>query len=57
MTRFGCEHSPCLADLGSAIGDEEAQAQAARALELAGESGQPRLEHIAAYVACDRDRR
>jgi len=40
-----------LADLGAAIGDEEAQAQAAKALELAGESGQPRLEHLMAYVA------
>jgi DNA-binding CsgD family transcriptional regulator len=41
-----------LADLGAAIGDKEAQAQAVRALELAGESGQPRLEHImAANVA------
>ena len=40
-----------LADLGSCIGDEGAQAQAARALELAGESGQPRLEHMVAYVA------
>jgi DNA-binding CsgD family transcriptional regulator len=40
-----------LADLGSAMGDEEAQAQASWALELAGESGHPRLEHIMAYVA------
>jgi DNA-binding CsgD family transcriptional regulator len=40
-----------LADLGAAIGDEEAPAQAAKALELAGESGQPRLEHLMAYVA------
>ena len=40
-----------LADLGAAIGDEDAQAQAAKALELAGESGQPRLEHPLAYVA------
>ncbi len=40
-----------LADLGAAIGDEEAQAQAAIAIELAGESGQPRLEHIMAYIA------
>jgi len=40
-----------LADLGFAIGDEEAQAQAARALELAGESGQPRLEHMVCYIA------
>jgi DNA-binding CsgD family transcriptional regulator len=40
-----------LADLGSAIGDEEAPAHAARALELSGESGQPRLEHLVAYAA------
>ena len=40
-----------LADLGSGMGDKEARAQAARALELADESGQPRLEHIAADVA------
>jgi DNA-binding CsgD family transcriptional regulator/DNA polymerase III delta prime subunit len=40
-----------LADLGAAMGDEEAQAQAARALELAGESDQPRLEHIVACLA------
>jgi DNA-binding CsgD family transcriptional regulator len=40
-----------LADLGSAMGDVEAQAQASRALELAGESGHPRLEHLMAYVA------
>jgi DNA-binding CsgD family transcriptional regulator len=40
-----------LADLGDAMGDEQAQAQAVRALELAGESGQPRLEHIIGYVA------
>ena len=40
-----------LADLGAAMGDEEAPAQAARALELAGESGRPRLEHVMAYVA------
>ena len=33
------------------MGDKEARAQAARALELADESGQPRLEHIAADVA------
>ena len=40
-----------LADLGAAIGDEDAQAQVAKALDLAGESGQPRLEHLMAYVA------
>ena len=40
-----------LADLGAAIGDEEAPAQAAKALELAGGSRQPRLEHVMAYVA------
>jgi DNA-binding CsgD family transcriptional regulator len=40
-----------LADLGAAMGDAEAAAQAVRALELAGESGQPRLEHIVACVA------
>ena len=40
-----------LADLGAAMGDEKAQAQAVRALELAGESDQPRLEHIIGYVA------
>ena len=40
-----------LADLGAAMGDEEVQAQAVRALELAGESDQPRLEHIIGYVA------
>jgi DNA-binding CsgD family transcriptional regulator len=40
-----------LADLGGAIGDEEAPAQAAKALELAGDSGQPRLEHMVATVA------
>jgi DNA-binding CsgD family transcriptional regulator len=40
-----------LADLGAAMGDEEASAQAVRALELAGESGEPRLEHIVACVA------
>jgi hypothetical protein len=39
-----------LADLGAAIGDEDAQAQAAKALGLAGESGEPRLEHLVAYV-------
>jgi len=33
------------------MGDEEVQAQAVRALELAGESDQPRLEHIIGYVA------
>jgi DNA-binding CsgD family transcriptional regulator len=40
-----------LADLGAAMGDGQAQAQAVRALELAGESGQPRLEHSIGYVA------
>ena len=40
-----------LADLGAAMGDEEAPAQAARALELAGESGRPRLEHVMATLA------
>jgi DNA-binding CsgD family transcriptional regulator len=40
-----------LADLGAAIGDEEAPAHAARALELAGESGRPRLEHVIGYLA------
>jgi DNA-binding CsgD family transcriptional regulator len=40
-----------LADLGGAMGDEEAPAQAAKALELAGASGQPRLEHMVAYVS------
>jgi len=40
-----------LADLGSGMGDKEARAQAARAIELADELGQPRLEHIAADVA------
>jgi DNA-binding CsgD family transcriptional regulator len=40
-----------LADLGAAIGDEDAQAQAAKALELAGESGEPRLEHLVGYLA------
>jgi DNA-binding CsgD family transcriptional regulator len=40
-----------LADLGAVIGDEEAQAQAARALELAGKSPQPRLEHVMPNVA------
>jgi DNA-binding CsgD family transcriptional regulator len=39
------------ADLGSALGDEQAQEQAARALELAGEWDQPGLEHIVASVA------
>jgi DNA-binding CsgD family transcriptional regulator len=39
-----------LADLGWAIGDEDAPAQAARALELAGETGQPRLEHTISYA-------
>jgi len=39
-----------LADLGEAIGDEQASAHAAKALELAGESS-PRLEHEMAYVA------
>jgi DNA-binding CsgD family transcriptional regulator len=39
-----------VADLGWAIGDEEAPAQAARALELAGENGQPRLEHTISYA-------
>ena len=40
-----------LADLGWAIGDENAPAQAARALALADESSQPRLEHTVSYVA------
>ena len=40
-----------LADLGAVIGDEDAQAQVAKALDLAGESGQPRLEHPMVYVA------
>ena len=40
-----------LADLGAAIGDDDAQAQAAKALELAGESREPRLEHLVGYVA------
>jgi DNA-binding CsgD family transcriptional regulator len=40
-----------LADLGAAIGDEEAQTQAAEAVERAAESGQSRLEHPLAYVA------
>jgi DNA-binding CsgD family transcriptional regulator len=39
-----------VADLGWAIGDEEAPAQAARALELAGENGQLRLEHTISYA-------
>ena len=39
-----------LADLGAAIGDEDVQAQAAKALELAGESGEPRLEHLVGYI-------
>ena len=40
-----------LADLGVATSDEEAPAQAARALELAGEAGQLRLEHMVTHVA------
>jgi DNA-binding CsgD family transcriptional regulator len=40
-----------VADLGAAMGDEDAPAQAARALELAGESDQPRLGHMITYVA------
>ena len=40
-----------LADLGVFMGDEEAPAQAARALELAGEAGQLRLEHMVTHVA------
>ena len=40
-----------LADLGAVIGDEDAQAQAVKALEFAGESGPPRLEHPMVYVA------
>ena len=40
-----------IAGLGAAIGDEDAQAQAQRALELAGSSGRLKLEHLVAYVA------
>src|SRR5262249_9207988 len=39
-----------LAGLGAAIGDEDAPAQAAKALELGGGSGQPGREHMLAYV-------
>ena len=46
-----------LADLGAAIGDEDAPAQAARALELAGESGEPRLEHMVGYIGAIARRR